>query len=222
MVKINNISNNNSYCAPNFRGLNIGPTAAKVLDKVGSMQSPSQRLIFGVSALALQPAIDLMNPWVDKDTRETSAVRSVAKAIVSTATGVVIREACILGTNAILNGKKLASRLPEFITKDKAHSAGVIGTLMGLGIMVFTNFLLDAPYTNKMTNFLMKKYKDSKEAKQTNRNGQQKPATPAPNIQKEQMPKINIQTNISTQNINYPDGIAKLSQVNREVLKCHQ
>lgn len=218
MVKINNISNNNLYCAPNFRGLSIGPTATKVLDKVGAMQSPSQRLIFGVSALALQPVIDLMNPWVDKDTRETSAIRSVAKAIVSTATGVIIREACILGTNAILNGKKLAAKLPEFMTKDKAHAAGVIGTLMGLGIMIFTNFLLDAPYTNKMTNFLMKKYKDKKEAKEPNKNEQIKPTAPKPNVQQEQTKTIISQPT----NVIVPKNTVKLSQVNMEVLKCYQ
>ncbi len=153
MLKINNNINN----SPSFRGLTLGPKSQNVLNKIGGLQSPGQRLIFGAAALAIQPAIDRHNPWVDDETRQASANRSIAKAIVCTTTGVIIREACILGTNALLNGKKFASKLPEFVTKDKAHSAGVIGTLMGLGVMVFTNFLIDAPLTNKFTNFITAK-----------------------------------------------------------------
>lgn len=206
MLKVNNNIANNyaSYRGPNFRGLSVGPAAAKVLDKVGSLQSPGQRLIFGVSALVLQPVLDIMNPWVDKDTKETSAIRSVAKAIVSTATGVVIREACILGTNAILNSKNLASKLPEVVLKDTKHSAGVIGTLMGLGIMMFTNFLLDAPWTNAFTNMLLKHHKSNTEPA----GNDTAPAQQTP-------PAIQPNTIIPPKQ----GDISSLSQVNRRVLK---
>ena len=30
-----------------------------------------------------------------------------------------------------------------------------MGTLISLGIMLYTNFKIDAPYTNKLTNFLL-------------------------------------------------------------------
>lgn len=214
MLKINNNTVNNSaaYRSPNFRGLTIGPKAAKALNKIGSLQSPGQRMIFGVSALALQPALDMLNPWVDKDTKETSAIRSVAKAIVSTATGVVIRELCILGTDLILNSKNLTSKLPATILKDTKHSAGVIGTLMGLGIMVFTNFLLDAPWTNKFTNMLLK-IRHNKNNKQApaEKNAAQ-PKAPAPEI-KQYMQASQV---LNNKNINE----LPISQVNKEVLKC--
>jgi len=153
MLKINN---NMPYSGPAFRGLTIGPGAGKVLDKIGALKSPGQRLAFGVAALALHPVMDKLNPWIDDETKKTSAIRSAAKAIACTLTGVIIREACIIGTNALLNGKKFASKLPEFVTKDKSHSSAVIGTLAGLGIMMFTNFLIDVPLTDKLTHLFTK------------------------------------------------------------------
>ncbi len=153
MLKVNN---NTAYTSPNFKGLTIGPNASKVLDKIGALKSPGQRLAFGVAALALHPVMDKLNPWVDEETKNTSAIRSAAKAIASTTTGVIIREACIVGTNALLNGKTFASKLPEFITKDKSHSSAVVGTLAGLGIMIFTNFLIDVPLTDKLTHLFTK------------------------------------------------------------------
>ena len=153
MLKINN---NISYKSPNFRGLTIGPNAAGFLDKVGAIKSPGQRLAFGIAALALHPVMDKMNPWVDDETKNTSAIRSAAKAVASTTTGVIIREACIVGTNTLLNNKNILSKLPEFMTKDKGHTSAVIGTLAGLGIMIFTNFLIDVPLTDMFTRFFTK------------------------------------------------------------------
>lgn len=152
MLQVNSIR----QTSPQFKDLTIGPTAQKVFDHIGNMKSPQQRLAFGVAALAIQPVIDRFNPFVDTDTRKKSAVRSAAKAIACSATGVVIREACILGTNALLNNKQLATKLPEYMTKDKNHASAVIGTLMGLGIMVFTNFLIDVPLTDKLTEVFAK------------------------------------------------------------------
>ena len=153
MLKINN---NISYKSPNFRGFTIGPKAAGFLDKVGAIKSPGQRLAFGIAALALHPVMDKMNPWVDDETKNTSAIRSAAKAVASTTTGVIIREACIVGTNTLLNNKNILSKLPEFMTKDKGHTSAVIGTLAGLGIMIFTNFLIDVPLTDMFTRFFTK------------------------------------------------------------------
>ncbi len=217
MLKINN----NIHNSPTFKGLTLGPKSQKVLNKIGSLQSPGQRLIFGAAALAIQPVIDKHNPWVDKDTREASADRSKAKAIVCTATGVIIREACILGTNAILHGKNLASKLPEFVTKDKAHSAGVIGTLMGLGVMVFTNFLIDAPLTNKLTNFITSKRRQ-KQSPELQQDKQIK--TPPPNIQERKgLQKTDKPTKVRVleplaQN-NKTKTASNLSQVNAEVIR---
>ncbi len=229
MLKINN----NTCNSPNFRGFTVGPKAAKTLDKIGAMQSPSQRLIFGASALALHPILDKLNPWVDEETRNTSAKRSAAKAIACTVTGVTIREACILGTNALLNNKNLVSKLPKYMLKDKSHTAGVIGTLMGLGIMVFTNFIIDVPLTNKLTNMFTKK--SQKNIKNTNNEQKQAPSpeikTPSPtfsNYERSAMqastitnaaivPNAESKTNVFIET-NTASAKAALSQINTEVI----
>ena len=144
------INNNTLYKSPGFKGLNIGPKAQKALDKLGALKSPGQRLAFGVAAFTLHPLMDKMNPWVDDETRETSAIRSTAKAIASTTTGVIIREACIIGTNKLLGNENIIKKLPQYMTKDKGHTSAVIGTLMGLAVMMFTNFLIDVPLTDKI------------------------------------------------------------------------
>lgn len=221
MLKVNN---NMSYAGPNFRGLTIGPNAGKVLDKIGALKSPGQRLAFGVAALMLHPVMDKFNPWVDEETRNTSAIRSAAKAIASTATGVVIREACILGTNALLNGKTFASKLPEFITKDKNHTSAVIGTLAGLGIMMFTNFLIDVPLTDKLTHLFTKMAEK--------KGGKSNTKAPAPSFVPTFEPAIapaaysdtfnkteKMQLNTIRQKIDRGE-LPPMSQVNMEVIKC--
>ena len=202
------INSNMSYTSPNFKGLSIGPGAARMLDKVGALQSPGQRLAFGVAALVLHPVMDKLNPWIDEETKKTSAVRSAAKAIACTTTGVIIREACILGTNAILESKKLASKIPEFMKQNKNHTAAVIGTLMGLGIMMFTNFLIDVPLTDKLTHLFTKKMNSK------NNTGSDKIQTPAPSFNKntkEQMHSIKEKID--------KGELPPMSQVNMQVIK---
>ncbi len=204
------INNNTLYKSPNFKGLNIGPKAAKAFDRLGALQSPGQRLAFGVAALALHPVMDKMNPWIDDETKETSAIRSAAKAIACTLTGVIIREACILGTDAILNNENIVKKLPQYMTKDKGHTGAVIGTLMGLGIMMFTNFLIDVPLTDKLTHMFTERAK--KKGKLQNKNTvhqMPKPSFSADSKAKMQEILNKIQTG----------ELPPMSQVNTEVLK---
>lgn len=216
MLKINN---NTPYKSPNFRGLTIGPKAAGLLDKVGAIKSPGQRLAFGIAALALHPVMDKMNPWVDDETKNTSATRSAAKAVASTTTGVIIREACIVGTNTLLNNKNILSKLPEFMTKDKGHTSAVIGTLAGLGIMIFTNFLIDVPLTDMFTRFF---------TKLAGKKAENQAKTPAPafndtfnssytNNTLKQDAKQQLQ--IIKEKIDKGE-LPPMSQVNMEVIKC--
>ena len=132
------------------------------------VSSPENRLILGVTALMSQPFIDLNNKKVDEDTRKVSAARTVAKIIAGTTTGVLIRSGCIHAIDAF-------TKLPTEITPDMKFkklrtlftpSAGILkdlnqykkslGTILSLGVMVVTNFLLDAP----LTKFLTKKFVD--------------------------------------------------------------
>lgn len=211
MLKVNN---NIQYTGPNFRGLTIGSGTRRALDKIGALKSPGQRLAFGVAALVLHPVMDKLNPWVDDETKHTSAIRSAAKAVASTTTGVIIREACIVGTNALLNSKTLASKLPEFITKDKNHSSAVIGTLAGLSVMIFTNFLIDVPLTDKLTHIFTNKFGKKN-------NTQTKAPAPAfkPAFADTFSPSEKTQLNIIKDKINRGE-LPPISQVNMEVIKC--
>ena len=54
----------------------------------------TNRLIMGATALATQPAIDYYNHRVDKETREISRNRTIAKIIVGTGVGMAVRGSC--------------------------------------------------------------------------------------------------------------------------------
>lgn len=139
--------------------------ALKSLKWIGEkVSSPENRLILGVSALMSQPFIDLHNRKVDEDTRKISAARTVAKIIAGTATGVLIRSGCIHAINAF-------TKLPSEITPNMKFknlrtlftpSPGLcanlnkykkaMGTILATVVMMFTNFLIDAPLTKFLTN----------------------------------------------------------------------
>lgn len=149
--------------------------------------STHNRLILGVSALLSQPFIDLHNKDVDEKTRKMSCARTVAKIIAGTLTGVIIREACIRGIKhwtmtpeeLKAEGKKATTRntylIPNKVKENgkwvngfthenfadavrliKKHRT-TLGTLIALGVMVFTNFIIDVPITKFLTNIFSKK-----------------------------------------------------------------
>lgn len=139
------------------------------------VSSPENRLILGVTALMSQPFIDLNNKKVDEDTRKVSAARTVAKIIAGTTTGVLIRSGCIHAIDAF-------TKLPTEVTPDMKFkklrtlftpSAGILkdlnqykkslGTILSLGVMVVTNFLLDAPLTKFLTNKFVDRINSKKE-----------------------------------------------------------
>ena len=176
--------NNNKI---NFRAVKpiaIGSKAQNMLTKIENFSSVQQRMAIGGTALLIQPVIDLSNKEVDKDTRWVSAIRSGAKAIVGTATGILVRGACMKATELKLakrdaTGKaiKEAGKIvvdPNKINKLLGNSfdslklspkelsdainrvPSVIGTLVALGAMIITNFALDAPLTNKSAELVEK------------------------------------------------------------------
>lgn len=149
--------------------------ALKSLKWIGEkVSSPENRLILGGSALMSQPFIDLHNRKVDEDTRKISAARTVAKIIAGTATGVLIRSGCIHAINAF-------TKLPSEITPNMKFknlrtlftpSLGLcanlnkykkaMGTILATVVMMFTNFLIDAPLTKFLTNkFIDRIHQDS-------------------------------------------------------------
>lgn len=131
--------------------------------------SPQQRLIMGATAIITQPFIDAHNKRVNEDTRRASVARTMAKIIVGTTTGFFIRYLCIKGIKysskpfheVAKDAKPLTRRLqtlftPEGVNMDKPDVVeqyrNALGTFISLGIMTFTNFAVDAPWTKKLTN----------------------------------------------------------------------
>lgn len=139
------------------------------------VSSPENRLILGVTALMSQPFIDLNNKKVDEDTRKVSAARTVAKIIAGTTTGVLIRSGCIHAIDAFtklpteitpnMKFKKLRTLFTPSagILKDLNQYKKSLGTILSLGVMVVTNFLLDAPLTKFLTNKFVDRINSKKE-----------------------------------------------------------
>ena len=145
--------------------MTVGDVNPEKWNKVADWVSrPAQnRLIMGGTAIFMQPAIDRHNKHVNEETRETAALRTTAKVLVGTGVGMVVRQACydITGMMTNINGAKPSSKWLIPLSKLKGlkndnpflqtHRT-VIATFMGLGVMLFTNFLIDAPATVKLTN----------------------------------------------------------------------
>ena len=135
-----------------------------------NLSSAENRLILGASALLSQPFIDAANKDVDKDTRKISICRTVAKIIAGTLTGYTIRKLCIKSIDAFtklpeqikpnMKFKKMRRALTpngvKSVTDELVQYKNAFGTILGLVVMTFTNFLIDAPLTKYLTNLFAK------------------------------------------------------------------
>ncbi len=156
--------------------------ANKAISWIGEkISSPENRLILGVTALMSQPFIDLSNKKVDEETRQVSAARTVAKIIAGTLTGVIVRAGCIKAIDAFtklpremrpdMKFKKMRAFFTPSpgILKDLGQYKNSLGTIVSLFVMLFTNFLFDAPLTKFLTNkFVNKIHEDKKKATESN------------------------------------------------------
>lgn len=151
-----------------------GGHAEKVINYFDKFISvPENRLIIGVSALASQPFIDLYNKKVDEKTRKVSFARTIGKTVSGTITGVLLRKGFIkLAKNYSVVGAKDIKKVKKLFTpsealSDKTHAykqyQNTVGTLLAVVGLLFSNFLIDAPLTNLITNVIMKKMKVDKE-----------------------------------------------------------
>lgn len=142
------------------------------------LNSVEQRIILGATALATQPFFDYYNKNVDEDTRKVSTARTIAKIIAGTAVGIAVRLLFIKGFRKfsnydlkIVNGniEQILPKTPKDIFvpifakvkkgmtpkefendyENYIKTGGVIGASIA---MIATNFLLDAPLTNILTN----------------------------------------------------------------------
>lgn len=139
---------------------------------IGKVVTPAEnRAILGATAIVLQPTIDWLNHGVDEDTRKISVCRTFAKIIAGTLTGFAIRKALIKSVDAFsklptsvdsVTGKPVKlTRLNTFfspVTKVLDNSdeyqnyKNGLGNVLALVVMLFTNFLIDAPLTKFLTN----------------------------------------------------------------------
>lgn len=184
-LKVNNNTNTSTcrgvisaYQNIKSKALDLIPNAEYTSDKVinnikktgEKISSAEQRLILGASALMSQPFIDARNKSVDEKTRRVSVARTIAKIIAGTLTGYFIRKGCIMGIKAFskIPGEGVSSSRSIFTPKgikDNTTDAfmqyrNAIGTVAALVVMMFTNFLIDAPLTKFLTNTLVKKQED--------------------------------------------------------------
>lgn len=184
-LKVNNTNTSlyqgvfNSYRNLRSKALDLLPNAEYSRDNVingikktgEKISSAEQRLILGASALMSQPFIDAHNKNVDEETRKVSVARTIAKIIAGTTTGYLIRKGCIKGIEAFSKipaegiSKAKTVFTPEGIkdntTEEFLQYRNAIGTVLALVVMMFTNFMIDAPLTKFLTNHLVKKHSDN-------------------------------------------------------------
>lgn len=167
------------------------------MHSIGNLSTPANRLLMGASALLSQPFFDYYNKEVDEDTRKVSCARTIAKIVVGSLTGIYVRMGCIklmekyTRTDADFTKAKKKGvefkpsewdRLlaPNDISKAKFETATrmlkkhrqALGSIMALGVMLFTNFLIDAPCTTILANTLSKYiFKPKSMASNTNEKG---------------------------------------------------
>lgn len=135
-----------------------------------NISTPENRIIIGVSALMSQPFIDLYNKNVDEDTRKVSFARCIGKNIAGMLTGFTVRAGFIKLTQKFSSLDKTASKTRRFFTPSKANPKmpfaykqyqNAMGMSLAILGLVVTNFAIDAPLTNFLTNKINKKMKNN-------------------------------------------------------------
>lgn len=123
------------------------------------------RAIMGISAIAIQPAIDASNKKVDEKTRKLSVCRTVAKIVVGTLVGIAVRGSVykLVKNMTQVNGTGKYSKtlLPNKswtqCERKLNNYRSALSTFSALAAMIGTNFLIDAPLTAILTNMLQDK-----------------------------------------------------------------
>ena len=129
------------------------------------------RLIMGATAILTQPTIDYYNHKVDKDTREVSRCRTIAKIIAGTLVGISVRGSSYKLVEKMTNitGKSRFSKalLPSKFLEDLVKNPkflknyrSALSTGLAILAMCVTNFVIDAPLTVYLTNHFNEKRKE--------------------------------------------------------------
>ena len=147
----------------------------KIWNKIQEeLSNPAQnRLLMGATAILTQPAIDYYNHKVDKETREISRNRTIAKIIAGTIAGILVRgsahEIVKYMTNTKATSKLKKALLPTFkidsLIKTEPflmNYRNALSTFLAVAAMSVTNFAIDAPFTVFLTNHLNARTKEKK------------------------------------------------------------
>ena len=132
----------------------IGPSFTRQFCRAASMSSSVQRLAIGGTGLVLRPAIDLMNPDVDKETRTYSATKTAVKVAITVFNGVLTRIAAEkFGHWLVKEG------IIKAINKNVEAKAFADGVALATSFIatVITTFTLDIPLINGGLNFALDK-----------------------------------------------------------------
>ncbi len=130
----------------------------------GHISEPAKnRIIMGATALTTQPLIDYYNHRVDDETRTVSRNRTIAKILAGTFVGAIVRGFAHKGVVKMTDIKGV-TKMSKFLIPEKyaekmaenevllKNFRSTVSTSIALGVMLFTNFLLDAPLTIYLTN----------------------------------------------------------------------
>ena len=143
----------------------------KIKNKIS--RPAENRLIMGATAMVTQPLIDYNNPKVDKETREISRNRTIAKIIAGTTAGILVRGSAqaIIESMTKINAKSrlakalLAPKHIESFLKTSAYLSNyknTLSTILAILAMCVTNFVIDAPLTVFLTNHLNNRTRERK------------------------------------------------------------
>ena len=173
-MKISSIQQQNNQ---NFRGKLIDKAAKMVIDHpkttafLAGASVITQKVVMSGSEAVIGPVMDVgigktltkVAKEEDNRTNESSkaqAIRTFAQATGGTIVGVAVRAVCIGAMTALAAcaGGKFAQKVAETVNPENAFDVAQnakawgksLGGALSIFVMLFTNFLIDAPFINKI------------------------------------------------------------------------
>lgn len=186
-MKINNVNGQQ-----NFKGASKLPIAIAGL--AGSSVI-AQKIVMSGAEAAITPVMDIgVGKAITKVTKETDgrtnqssktqAIRTFSQAIGGTIVGVAVRFLCITGATlacaklgekagSLLNPKNISKAQDLYKFQENAAKWGKsIGGAVAIGVMMFTNFLIDVPLIN-LINEKVTAFSNKNLNKDSNQNSQE-------------------------------------------------
>lgn len=176
-----NNTDSKGYCQ-SFKGVPPNPKyIPEIIGKVGKVageyiNTPEQKLFMALSALAIQPLIDLK--YAQDDQKVDSAIKTASKAMAGGLTGVTIRAVFLKITDYYIGFQKhnrlnryfypdsatmLKEMRPEIADLRMSQYQKTLGTLFAVLFMIlFSNSNLDVPLTSDFQDIISGVVKENK------------------------------------------------------------